>query len=124
MQPDILFELNDYLSVASHKPGKLVLKITMSIAVHPAVRGYIKQNGFAPPKGLVMRGLEKTQFNPLTRKLTVLYNPECINPRTLARLLYAENAETFVENLRELSRVMECDLLSILPDIVIPEKAA
>ncbi len=110
MDLDLLLGLQRHIHIGSHTPGKLKLKFDMSVIGNPKVVEYVKTNGFGPPKGQDMPGVQKTHFNPLTRSMTMIYDTDVIEPELLHRLFISESAEEFETIASQLADTCEFDL--------------
>lgn len=110
MNMELLVNLRRYISIGSHTPGKLKLKIGFGAIRNPKVVEYVKVNGFAPPKGNTLPGLKKTQFNPLTRSMIMTYNKNIIEPKLLHKLFSSKNAGEFTATAAELAESVGVDI--------------
>jgi len=110
MNLDLICGLRKHIRVGSHVPGKLTLKIGLSVIVDPGVVEYVKVNGFGPPKDLNMPGVKRTRFNPLTRSMTMDYDKEIIEPKLLHKLFVCENDQEFEAVAERLANACHVDL--------------
>ena len=114
MDLDLMLGLRDHITVGSHIPGKIKLKLDMGVIGNPKVIRYVKLNGFGPPKGQDMPGIGKTSFNPLTRSITMCYDDEVIAPQLLHNLFTCESAEEFQDIAVELADTVNFNLSTFL----------
>ena len=110
MDLDLICGLRSHIRVGSHVPGRLKLKIGLSVIADPRVVEYVKVNGFGPPRGLDMPGVKRTRFNPLTRSMTMDYDKEIIEPELLHRLFVCRDAAEFGEAAQRLAAACDVDL--------------
>ncbi|THB63318.1 MAG: hypothetical protein D6E12_17240 [Desulfovibrio sp.] len=110
MDFDLMLGLRKHIQVASHRPGRLKLRFGLKIIGNAKVIEYVKENGFAPPKGQDMPGVTKTRFNPLTRSMTMMYDAGVIEPELLHKLFTSNSDEEFETRAHELAQTVDFDL--------------
>lgn len=114
MDLDLMLGLRDHITVGSHVPGRLKLKFDLGVIGNPKVIRYVKVNGFGPPKGQDMPGINRTSFNPLTRSMTMFYDAGVIEPELLHRLFTCESVSEFQKTAVELADLVDFDLSTFL----------
>ncbi len=110
MDLHLICGLRSHIRVGSHVPGKLTLKIGLSVIADPKVIDYVKVNGFGPPRDLDMPGVKRTRFNPLTRSMTMDYDQDVIEPKLLHRLFVCRDEAEFEEVASRLADACHVDL--------------
>ncbi|MEF2232138.1 MAG: hypothetical protein V3571_14495 [Pseudodesulfovibrio sp.] len=110
MDLDLLCGLRSHIRVGSHVPGRLTLKIGLSVIADPRVVEYVRMNGFGPPRDLAVPGVKRTRFNPLTRSMTMDYDQAVIEPELLHRLFVCRDAAGFEEAAGRLAAACGVDL--------------
>ncbi|SKA71322.1 hypothetical protein SAMN02745704_00118 [Paucidesulfovibrio gracilis DSM 16080] len=114
MDLDLMLGLREHIRVTDHVPGKLTLRFGLGVIANPRVIRYVKENGFAPPKGCDMPGIGKTTFHALTRSMVLQYDRDVIMPELLHRLFTCENAVEFKSTAQELAATVHFDLTTFL----------
>jgi hypothetical protein len=114
MDLDLMLGLRDHITVGNHTPGRLKLKFDLGVIGNPRVIRYVRTNGFGPPRGQDMPGINKTSFNPLTRSMVMDYDDTVIAPETLHRLFTCESVDEFRETAIALADACNFDLATFL----------
>jgi|GEM_PF-1345113 len=107
---DLMLGIRSHISIGSHVPGKLRLKVGIAALANPKVVEYVRVNGFGPPRGQVLPGVTRSRFNPLTRSMTMEYDRTVIEPELLHRLFSGGSDEEFEAAANRLADACDIDL--------------
>lgn len=90
-----IVELDSYLRIAHHTPGRIRVKFSLAAATHPTVRSLLNESP-EPPKGVI-----SSKINPLARSVVIEYDPKIIDPKLLELLINGKDREEKIRVLEE-----------------------
>ena len=82
-----IVELDKYITIAHHIPGRIRIKFSLAAAGHPEVKNLMKEKPKMP------QGVLSTKLNLLARSVLIEYDPNIIHPEWLATLVEGKNRE-------------------------------
>jgi hypothetical protein len=95
MNPEVLQELQSYLRIVHHVPGRIRIKFVASIKNHPKAKELVD-------KEKSLSGINKIRMNAAARSVVIEYDQKQIPPDLLQELLSTHNSERIQEIINEL----------------------